>query len=122
MAPLTDLKEKRLPAHKEGTSSVNCKHLLRSAALPRNEAREVFDRTTKKPMEDDEKVKADEGNTAGLDKADLDELKAENKRTHHDFISVLPVSLLGTARKATSDAFPEGCGHTGWKECWLKSH
>ena len=44
MAPLADLKEKRLPACKEGTSSEDCKHLSLSAASMR---KEVFDGMTK---------------------------------------------------------------------------
>ena len=58
MAPLADLKEKRLPAHKEGTSSENHEHLLLSEVSTRSEAKEAFDGTIKKLMEDDEKVKA----------------------------------------------------------------
>ena len=53
MAPLADLKEKRLQAHKEGTNSENYKHLLLSATSTRRRAKEVFDGTIKKLMEDD---------------------------------------------------------------------
>ena len=47
MTPLVDLKEKRLPTHKEGRSSENYKHLLLSAALTRSKTKEVFERAIK---------------------------------------------------------------------------
>ena len=57
MAPLADLKEKRLPAHKEGTSGEDYKHLLLSAASTRSRAKEAFDGAIKKLMDADVKLK-----------------------------------------------------------------
>ena len=59
MAPLADLKEKRIPAHKEGTSSENYKHLLLSVALTRSKAKEAFEGAIKMLMEADMKLKTE---------------------------------------------------------------
>ena len=58
------------------------------------------------------KLKKEKGDTEGLSKSDLEDMVAENERTLTDFTSVLPTKLLGMARKAKSDAFPDGFAHT----------
>ena len=47
-----------------------------------------------------------------MSKSEVNGLKAENDGALSDFISALSADPLGTTRKATSDAFPVGCGHT----------
>ena len=57
MAPLAELKEKRLPVHKEGTSSEAHKHPLMSVASTRSREKEAFDGAVKKPMDADMKTR-----------------------------------------------------------------
>ena len=78
MAPLADLKEKRLPAYKEGTSGEDYKHSSLSAASTRSRAKEVFNGTVKKLMDDDMKTRKEKGDTQGLGKSDLDNVTVEN--------------------------------------------
>ena len=67
-------------------------------------------------MEHDKEIeKKDE--KKGLDKAAVQELCEENNRAWSDLVCAMPCngSLMMTARKGKSTAFPEGCGHTAFK-------
>ena len=57
MAPLVDLKEKRLSIFKEGTSSYNHKHLTLGAASTKRRALEMFNGTIKCVTEKDAEEK-----------------------------------------------------------------
>ena len=76
-------------------------------------------------MEDDteKKAKARSGSgTMGLPKTDIDELINEKERTLSDFISALPMALLGRTRKAVSKAISRWLWMCGSAKCTGGNH